>query len=499
MTSSMQLPLLLPKQLTYCQSAGEDDALYTLLLKSPPDLVLFFEVACEDQTWSARHRDFMSKTLSWLTIQFFQDSLAMEYAQRAAKAIRTHFREMNPYVLLNILVKLKDKDLPINSLLYGASSQPLRELIRRECRDMKKMLLKLPDATYLYFDTIDDYVTKGEKNEVYRKEKETVIKILNQALQWELYELADVCEDFLKRYITRSNMVELTLEAHQKGWQKLRQSCFEYINNLKIGVRFPNSDKERFAFEFLEFNDEALAIFEKVKGVVTDLICGQDLAEEESFGKVIKMCPKMICLDLGHSDAFTDGMKEIPRLLLELALPACPWLDDEPLGTLIQTCRNLRRLVLTSDSKIGPAGWSKLQKLVQLKELDVTRCGQIGDAELKIILEACSGLSHFSMEDCRRVSEKGFFEIPRVNPRLTHLNLARCNINDEGLVELTTKCNKLISLNLTRCERLTERSILTLVSAAPALRLLDLTHCNIPKGVVEELTRRRPYLQVLII
>lgn len=362
---------------------------------------------------------------------------------------------------------------------------------------MHKMLFKLPDASSQYFDTIDSYICKGVTDEVYRKEKETVVQVLKQSLHWELHELAEACETFLKRYINRPNMVEMLLEAHQKGWQRLRQGCFEYINELKMGARFHPREKDRLAFEFLEFNDATLDLFEKLRPYVTDLIIGQDLAEEEPFVKVIKMCPKLVCLDLGHSRGYTDGMKEIPRLLPELALPACPWLEDEPLAALIQTCPNVRKLILTSDSRIGPQGWGKLQKLVQLRELDVTRCGQIGDEELKMILEACNGLVSLSMEDCRGVTEKGFFEIPKLNPRLTHLNLARCNINDEGLVELTAKCGKLVYLNLTRCERLTERGILALIGAAPALRTLDLTHCNIPSKVVDELQRRRPYIALV--
>ncbi|MCE5316417.1 MAG: hypothetical protein LLG04_03515 [Parachlamydia sp.] len=495
---SMQLPMLLPKQLTYCESAKEDEELYNLLLRSTPDLVLFLETACADETWVSRHSNFMSKAIAWFTLQFFQDRLDMDLARRASKAIRNHFHAINPYILLNLLLKLKDKDLQISSLLYGSSSETLRELIRRECRDMKKMLFKLPDVGSTPFIVIDQYVRTGETQEVIRKDREIVTQILEQAKRWDLKELSDVCEDFLKRYITRVNMVEMLLESHLKGWQRLRDACFEYISNLKIGLRFPSRERDRLAFEFLEFNDNSLALFDKVRQHVTDLICGQDLAEEEQFGKVVKMCPKMLCLDIGHSDGFTDQMKEIPRLLQELSIPASPWLDDEPLKALIQICPHVRKLVLTSDSKIGAEGWGDLQKLTKLRELDVTRCGQIGDQELALILEACSSLVSFFMEDCRGVSDKGFFEIPRLNTRLIHLNIARCNINDAALVELATKCRNLVYLNLTRCDRITERGIQVFISEASALRTLDLTHCNIPKGVIEELNRRRPYLKVMI-
>lgn len=494
---TMQMPLLLPKQLNYCTSVTEDDALYTLLLKNVPDLILFVETACADETWANRHSEFMSKSVAWLTIQFFQDRLAMEFAKRVGKAIRSHFQAINPYMLLNVLIKLKDQDLQINSLLYGSSSETLRELIRRECRDMNKMLFKLPDVSMLPFSTIDDFVRTGSTHDVNRKDQTIVTQILIQALRWDLKELAEACQDFLKRYITRSNMVDMTIEAHKNGWERLRQSCFEFINHLTLGLRFLERERERFAFEFLEFNDTSLAMFDKVKGFVTDLALGQDLAEDEHFGKVIHQCPKMLCLDIGHSDAYTDQMKGLPRLLPELSAPACPWLEDTALTALVKTCPNVRKLTLTSDSKIGAEGWAALKNLVLLRELDVTRCGQIGDDELKLILEACSGLVSLQMEDCRGVSEKGFFEIPKHNTRLTHLNIARCNINDAGLVELVSKCHTLTHLNLTRCERVTERSIKEFSNLASSLRLLDLTHCNIPRAIMEELKQRRPYLKII--
>ena len=75
---AMQLPLLLPKQLNYCEKASHDEDLYTLLLKNTPDMILFLESACADETWANRHQDFMKKSLAWLTIQFFQDRLAMD-------------------------------------------------------------------------------------------------------------------------------------------------------------------------------------------------------------------------------------------------------------------------------------------------------------------------------------------------------------------------------------------------------------------------------------
>ncbi|MFQ5729646.1 MAG: hypothetical protein ACE5GN_04735, partial [Waddliaceae bacterium] len=86
----MELPALLPEELHYTSVAENDKNLLNMLVKIPEDLVVFFEYACGDETWSELHHNFMQEVIRWMTWQFFQDRLLMKTAQRATLSIREH-------------------------------------------------------------------------------------------------------------------------------------------------------------------------------------------------------------------------------------------------------------------------------------------------------------------------------------------------------------------------------------------------------------------------
>src|ERR1700722_121192 len=139
----MLMPALLSEKLRYCERAESETALFNLLVKHPPDLILFLESACADETWAESNFEFVNKALEWAHQQFFQDTLMMEFAQRLARVLRKHHSVAKTHLPLNATLELKDKNLPINTLLYGSSSHYLKDLIRLECRDRKSDEIKL--------------------------------------------------------------------------------------------------------------------------------------------------------------------------------------------------------------------------------------------------------------------------------------------------------------------------------------------------------------------
>src|ERR1700722_10709013 len=100
----MDLPALLPNELKYTSVAVNNRILLNMLVKIQQDLILFFEYACEDETWSGQHSDFMREAIQWMTNQFFQDKLLMSFAQRASKAIQQHFHILGALVPQNLTI-----------------------------------------------------------------------------------------------------------------------------------------------------------------------------------------------------------------------------------------------------------------------------------------------------------------------------------------------------------------------------------------------------------
>src|SRR5262245_29228513 len=135
----MELPALLPQELTYTSVATTDKILLHMLEKIPHDFIIFFEYACADETWSGNHHEFMRNAIQWLTQQFFQDQLLMVFAQKAAQAIREHIHNLESAIYNNLTINYgSGNSTSVSSLLWGSSSEYLRTLIRREGRDRGK-------------------------------------------------------------------------------------------------------------------------------------------------------------------------------------------------------------------------------------------------------------------------------------------------------------------------------------------------------------------------
>lgn len=493
----MQLPALIYKSLRHLEEISDDSTLFNTLKENSSQLIKFLTRACEDETWAEDHGEFMREALSWVTEEFFQDRLLMEFAKKIATPIRQRYGTMQLYLPLNLTVKLKDRDFKVNSFLYSSSSEYLRETIRRECRDAKSREWMLKEIPFDQFKVIHDYVTTESIFELYRKDRKDLIKILNIAMLWELEGLSVEAQNQIKKYLTPENMFTTLIKAHQKRRSVLRRHTFDFINAFKLGFRLEDRGIEYLAFEFLDFNESSLQAFETLRELITHLIFSKKMTEEKEFPMVIKKCPHLICLDISRSEAFSDFLTEIPSELQQLEAASCSWLNNETFMKLIQICPNLDTLVLTSNVKIDFEGWGALNKLEKLRNLNLSRCPQIRDEELRIILQACKELIIFNLEDCRAISDDGFLDLPKYNANFTHLNLARTAISDQPLIEIGARCSDLITLNLTRCENLTSIGILTLVKNAQNLKELNVTNCDLPKVTLTEIKKIRPFLHLI--
>lgn len=494
----MQLPARILQSLQHLAQVETDEALFKALVKEPPQLIRFVAKAAADDLWVIEHPQFMEKALTWITQAFFQDKLLMPVVQKLAKILRTHYSTINTDLVKNLTLQLEDRELSFNSLLLGSGSEVLRELIRRECRDKRKNVLKLPAIPYTIFELVEEFLTNGTALELVRKEKKEVIKILNLAMEWDLPELAQRCQEHLIGYIDRKNVFKTLLRSHEKNRLVLRQGCFDFLNRLNYGYRMEGEGPDRLGFQFLDFNENSLEAFNLVKESVTYLVARKKVAEDPQFGQILKSCPHLIGLDLGESNAYADTFEEIPSTLQELDLSVCDWLTTANLEKMIALCPNLTHLILRSDTKVDFEGWAHLKKLLTLRNLDLTRCSQIGDNELSAILQSTPELVVLNLEECRAISDNGFYELPNFNKNLINLNLSRTEISDQPFIELAIKCDLLVLLNATRCEKLTSVGIEEAARHAKLLRELNITLCDVSKEALASIHQFRPFLKVVV-
>lgn len=502
----MLLPALLPKELSVYADANNDVELLQLLIKIPNQLVLFFEHACEDETWSEQHLSYMQAAIEWLTLQFRHERLNMEFAQRIAKAFQAHFNILRHNLIRDITIKGQNGTVEANSLLLSVSSEFFYDLIRMHYSDLKRLVIELNNVPLDILIHVEEFVNSGDVVGLWKHEQSYILKLLQHATLFRIKGLMELCEETLKRYINKSNVIDTLMMTHQNSWLNLRKNCFRFLNNQNIGVRFEEVEKYRtidvgggklLRIEFLEFNESSLDIFTKLKHLITHVICGGDLTEEAPFSMVVKSCPHLISVDISRSRVFSERLYDLPQNLKELDLSKCSWLTNDNLRKMIAICPQLLRISLNSNVQLTYQGWGELQKLHQLKGLDVSRCHQLHDEDLLLILNACTQISELGLEECVGIGEAGFFELARSLIQLSFLNVARCHIADAQLIEITMCCRNLQVLNLTRCKGISDKGILQAIKQATSLESIDLTACDISQITLEMIRQLRPNLRVL--
>jgi len=489
----MDLPALLPEELKHTAVAVNEKNLFNLLLKIPEDFVHFLEYACDDETWTQAHPTFMKESLEWMTAQFFQDKLLLEWVQKIVSVIREHYPILHPFIPNNLTLTFNSTEVKVSGLMWGASSEILHQMIRHECRDQNTNALHLDDISTEIFPQVEEFINTGNVAGLWRNEQSEVRDVLRQASEWGLVKLELACEDLLTRYVTQENVVDTLITAHEEGWKILRDACFETINNLDIDVRL----SEPFQMEFLKFSEDALEIYEELRFYITHLVCGGDLTEQEVFSDVVNRCPHLVRLDISQSNSFSELLVDIPDTLEELDISKCLWLTDKNFKQLVDICPNLGEIALASNTQLAYTGWGTLKHFPRLAKLDISRCAQVKDDEFVIILQSCRQVKHLILQECTGLTDHAFHDLGKHLPTITDLDISRCNLTDAALVDLSFRCKHLVTLDLTRCLNLTEKGVAECVQNQPNLRTLIVTKCRLAPDFVQELRKAHPFLEII--
>lgn len=496
----MDKPALLPGELDhYISQAGAEESLLYLLVKNTKDFASFFHYACADEVWNSKYATFMKMAIEWLTHQFYIEKITEELAVATSQSIRSHYAILKRYIPTNITLQLKDTTIQINSLLLASSSPIFHTKIRRECLEKSKLTMNLAEYEYQsFFRYIEEYVLEGEIKDLWKFDEELLFKILEFSLKYELVELSENTEKMLHKYINKQTVFRLLEKAHEGVLTILKSDCLAFLNSLESGVQFRVVNSNGFECHFYHFSENASDIFEQVCRYVTHFVCADNLISSPEFLQFIRQCPRLISINVAHSSEFSQDFSGFPASLQELNIAACTWLSDQHLRKIVVACPNLVRIVMGSNVQITALGWGALQKLHVLRSVDLSRCQQITDADLRVILHACAGVAELSLADCRQIGDRGFSDLSRNVPRLTHLNLSHTSISDGALVEIMTRCKNLVHLNLTRCGNITDKGVREIGKIPNNLKELVLVNCNVADTTLQELAKARPYLKVEI-
>lgn len=494
----MEMPVFLPPHIDFCRQAANEDELFHLVTARSSDLINFFKVAADDETWCDEHSDFIRKILQFLTEVSFEDKLSTYDKKEVQQKIHEHYKILYPNLPLNITFKLDENTLPENSLSFSTASIYFEDLIRNEWLKRQSTTVELPGISFEFFKIIEEFVTTGDVQDLWKFPEENLRNFRKTITPFGLTKLEELTESNLKRYLHRYNVVNNLLEAHLSGWISLRHICYEYINDLHLGFKFHETSPKFLGFEFTEFNDHSIDAFDKLKMLITHLYFSGKLIEKREFSDFINQCPLLTFLNLAVSESFSDKILDAPTSLQGLGLSSCNWLNSNALNRVILRFPHLKELKLSDNIQLDYNSWGLLPKLKSLVSLDISKNPQISDDDFRLIVQSTPRLVELNCSYCKKVGDKGFFELTRSLNYLIFLDLERCQISDGLLIEIAVKSRFLEEINLTHCQQLTDRGIIELVKQARALRQITIRQCNIRDQTIAEIKRLKPSLHVIL-
>lgn len=494
----MLLPALLPQQFSYYRLAKTPEELIKALISVPSDLLTFFVAACEDLTWGENNQELLKQLIDWLTKQHMLNILPTTYFQEAAAAIRSHYGNLRDIIPQNLTLIVSEKIFLTNTLLLATSASFFSSLIHRQCRIGKKTSLSLNNdkLTPQLFSFVLEYVHTEMVELLWREEAEQILALHDLADSWNIEGLQQICVEIYKRYLTEENVLKTLLQAHRKGWKAMRQQCMDFISGTDMGIYFVPGPIESLFFAFSQCHDRSRNLFLQAASAITHLICRGEIALHSFMSEAIDHCPQLRGIDVAASEEYPGVLEHLPGNLSYLNISECPWLDKDTFRALAISYPNVEELILHRCNTISNGGWGILSRWALLRLLDISDCYRITDEELHLILKACPNLEKLTLHNCKELSDAGLKALSK-HTTIQHLNLARTVVENETIIELIFRCHNLQELDISYCEKISEKAIWETVKHGRALRKLAIHHCNLPIKVLAELQQRYPRLQII--
>lgn len=493
----MLLPLEIPLELKKYEKYQTDQELVEEIQKHPAELKTFFLYACEDETWAESHLFALIGLLNWLTEAHLNRNFPSVFFDHLLTPIQKHIHVLKPLIPLDLNIKIDNRENLTNSLLLSLQSHYFRRRLMNECRGKKNPVINVTEIPVPIFQLINEFIFMGEIKDLWKTPADELWAIIAAVAPFGFSPLVEAIEKVLRRYIDRSQAFEMLIRAHRKHLQILQNACIEFINPLDLGVRLQITPVEYLSMEFLDYKDYALEAFKQLSSDITHLVFSREMTIDPQFKIVINKSPKLIGLDLSDSTIASTDLIEIPERIQELHLSHCVWVNKSTMQILSTACPKLSLLDLSSNSPLTYAVWSELQRFKKLIILDISRCSQVSDSELRIILQACPKLVELKLVDCQKITPEGFFEIGKLLPELSLLNASRTLISDTALIDLMARCKNLYSLDLSRCFDISDKGVMEGIRNCPGLKIIYIGNSGVTANGISQIRNNYPYLNIL--
>jgi len=134
-----------------------------------------------------------------------------------------------------------------------------------------------------------------------------------------------------------------------------------------------------------------------------------------------------------------------------------------------------------------------MQRCENLTSITLRNVDELQDDDISPVLVTCRDIRIVKLGGCRALTNASCTLLPYT---IEQLNVAGCNISDDGLEMIFKCCQNLTSLNIYGCKRVTDAGI-AIVFKLEKLTSLNARGTNISRGCIETLLRQFPHKELL--
>lgn len=492
------MPSLLSEKFQHYHSIHDDMSLLMKLRDDLADLSAFVISACDDETWCDNHHVFMEKATIVLTRRFFRMRLSAWQAKQLADAFHSHWSILKNVIPKDLTILFKGREYQVNSLLFTVNSEFFKQMVAVECagNDIKYLKLKNPPIDQEFFELYIRFAEEDDLPDLWQKSPEELLSFMKMAVEIECKPLEKFAADTYKRYLDKSNVYLMSVQAYRCNWACLYRVCQEYVNQLQTGVRFL-IDKPGFAVEAVNILDETIDKLEVFEDELTHLTCKGQLAATPLLTMAVSFCSSLVSLDVSEASKGDFILTALNENIESLDLSSSDWLDFSTLEQVIELCPRLVSLNLAKNTQLNYHSWGLLQKLKELRGLGLSSCSQINDSDLKIILQACTKLQDLDLSNCSKLLDSAFLTIGKFLTDLRTLDLSKTKLTDTALIDIGYRCRMIKKLALEECPNITDRGVLETSRRLAGLQELNIYRTPISDDTVQKLAGTRPNLKVM--
>ena len=185
----------------------------------------------------------------------------------------------------------------------------------------------------------------------------------------------------------------------------------------------------------------------------------------------------------GMTDVSLEAMGKGIANLKQMCIQKCCFVSDNGLIAFARTAGSLETLQLEECNRITllGIGGALSNHIRNLKSLTLVKCMGIKDIAQEVTLPSlCTSLRSLSIQNCPGFGSASLSMVGTLCPQLQHVKLIGLySITDASMLPLLETCEGLVKVNLSGCVNLTDETISTLVRLhGGTIEVLNLDRCR---------------------